>query len=85
MFSGCVFPSKCRKNANTKNFEGGRGGGRKKIFVLVFFGCFFRSLSFARLPTQDSSGMADALVDMGATVGTVDKELMTCADTLDLL
>ena len=38
--SGCVFPSKCRKNANTKNFEGGRGG-QKKIFVLGFFGCFF--------------------------------------------
>ena len=28
--SGCVFPSKCRKNANTKNFEGGRGGQEKK-------------------------------------------------------
>ena len=31
-------PLKCRKNANTKNFE---GGGRKKNFVLDFFGCFF--------------------------------------------
>ena len=41
--SGCVFSLKCRKNANTKNFEGGRGG-QKKIFVLDFFGCFFRSL-----------------------------------------
>ena len=28
--SGCVFPSKCRKNANTKNFEGGARGAEKK-------------------------------------------------------
>ena len=41
--SGCVFSLKCRKNANTKNLKGG-DGGQKKIFVLDFFGCFFRSL-----------------------------------------
>ena len=28
------------KNANIKNFEGGRGGGAEKIFVLDFFGFF---------------------------------------------
>ena len=41
--SGCVFPSKCRKNANTKNFEGGRGGQKKKLcvrFLWVFFSLF---------------------------------------------
>ena len=45
---GLFFSLKCRKNAHTKNFEGGEGGG-KQIFVLDFFGCFFRSLGLVPL------------------------------------
>ena len=40
---GLFFSLKCRKNANTKNFEGGEGG-KKQIFVWNFFGCFFFAL-----------------------------------------
>ena len=41
--SGCVFPLKYRKSANTKNFEGGRGGQKKNLcvrFLWVFFPLF---------------------------------------------
>ena len=38
---GLFFSSKCRKNATTKNFEGGRGEQTKKH--CVGFGCFFCS------------------------------------------
>ena len=36
---GLFFSLECRKNANTK-----RRGGKKQIFVLDFFGCFFFAL-----------------------------------------
>ena len=52
--SDCVFPSKYRKNANTKNFEGGARGGRKKLFVLDFFGCFFSLFKWEN-PTSRAS------------------------------
>ena len=43
---GLFFSLKCRKNANTNNFEGGRAG-KKQIFVLDFFACFFFFLSLS--------------------------------------
>ena len=45
LWSGCDFSLICRTNSNTKHFEGGCERGRK-IFVLDFFGCSFRSLTF---------------------------------------
>ena len=43
--SGCVFSLKCRKNADTKNFEGGRWGAEKNLCVRFLWVLFFRFLS----------------------------------------
>ena len=54
----CSASLKCRKNANTKNFEGGRGGAEKQFrvrFLWVFFSLFIMNYGCGPLKLRDLS------------------------------